>query len=78
MGLFGSGKEGASVSFVGTDEHIDEFVVFANKEETGFAIVRVLGKNMNPTSIVTMTSALQNSDINLEQLKPLKEMLEKK
>lgn len=25
---FGSGKEGASVSFVGSDEHIDEFVFF--------------------------------------------------
>ncbi len=30
---FGSGKEGASVSFVGDDEHIDEFVFFANKKE---------------------------------------------
>ena len=30
----GSGKEGASVSFVGTDEHIEEFVLFANQKET--------------------------------------------
>jgi len=75
---FGSGKEGASVSFVGTDEHIDEFVLFANKEEAGFAVVRILGKDMNPTSIMTMMSALQESNINLDQLKPLKELLEKK
>jgi hypothetical protein len=44
---FASGKEGASVSFVGTDDHIEEFVFFANKEENGFAVVRILGKDMN-------------------------------
>ncbi|GEP52014.1 hypothetical protein FNO01nite_26860 [Flavobacterium noncentrifugens] len=75
---FGSGKEGASVSFVGEDEHIDEFVLFANKEDAGFAVVRILGKDMNPTSIMTMMTALKNSNINLDQLKPLQEMLEKK
>ncbi len=74
---FGSGKEGASVSFVGDDEHIDEFVLFANKKENGFAVVRVLGKDMNPTSIVTMVTALQNANIDLEQLKPLKNLLSK-
>ena len=75
---FGSGKEGASVSFVGDDEHIDEFVLFANKKENGFAVVRVLGKDMNPTSIVTMMEMLKDSKIDLEQLKPLQQMFENK
>ncbi|MFV8367707.1 DUF4252 domain-containing protein [Flavobacterium sp. XS1P27] len=74
---FGSGKEGASVSFVGTDEHIEEFVFFANKKESGFAVVRILGKDMNPTNIMTMMSVLQQSNIDLEQLKPLQEMFKK-
>ena len=74
---FGSGKEGASVSFVGDDEHIDEFVLYANKKDNGFAVVRVLGKDMNPTSIVTMVTALQHSNIDLEQLKPLKDLISK-
>lgn len=74
---FGSGKEGASVSFVGTDDHIEEFVLFANKKENGFAVVRILGKDMNPTSIMTMMSVLQSSNIDLEQLKPLQEMFKK-
>ncbi|MFV7235818.1 DUF4252 domain-containing protein [Flavobacterium sp. ZB4R12] len=68
---FSSGKEGASVSSVGSDEHIEEFVFFANKKENGFAVVRILGKDMNPTNIVTMMSVLQQSNIDLEQLKPL-------
>ena len=74
---FGSGKEGASVSFVGSDDHIEEFVLFANKKETGFAVVRILGKDMNPTNIMTMMSVLQSATIDLEQLKPLQEMLKK-
>ena len=74
---FGSGKEGASVSFVGSDEHIDEFVFFANRKENGFAVVRVLGKDMNPTHIMNMMSVLQQSNIDLEQLKPLHEMIKK-
>lgn len=73
---FESGKEGASVSFVGDDEHIDEFVLFANKKETGFAVVRVLGKDMNPTSIMTMMSMLKDSKVDLDQLKPLQQMFE--
>lgn len=73
----GSGKEGASVSFVGEDEHISEFVFFANKKENGFAIVRILGKDMNPSAVMNMITALQNSEINLEQLKPLQELLRK-
>lgn len=74
---FGSGKEGASISFVGDDEHIEEFVLFANKKENGFAVVRILGKDMNPTGIMTMMSVLKSSNIDLEQLKPLQEMLKK-
>ena len=72
---FGSGKEGASISFVGSDDHIDEFVLYANKKENGFAVVRVLGKDMNPTNIMTMLSVLKQSNIDLEQLKPLQELM---
>jgi hypothetical protein len=74
---FGSGKEGASVSYVGSDEHIEEFVLFANKKETGFAVIRILGKDMNPNNIMTMMSVLKESRVDLEQLKPLQEMFKK-
>lgn len=71
----GSGKDGASVAYVGPDEHIEEFVVYANRSENGFAIVRVLGKDMNPNSILEMVSVLKNAHIDLEQLKPLQSMM---
>jgi hypothetical protein len=74
---YGSGKEGASVSFVGDDEHIEEFVVFANQDERGFAVVRILGKDMNPSNIMTLVSIAKDSKIDLQQLKPLQELLKK-
>jgi hypothetical protein len=75
---FGSGKQGASVSYVETDGRINEFVFFANKNDAGFAVVRVLGKDMNPTNIMNMISVMKESKINLEQLKPLQELIKKK
>nr|WP_315203402.1 DUF4252 domain-containing protein [uncultured Flavobacterium sp.] len=74
---FSSGKQGASVTYVGTDDHINEFVFFANKNDAGFAVVRVLGKDMNPTHIMNMISVLKESKIDLEQLKPLQELIKK-
>ena len=74
---FGSGKEIASVSFVGDIEHIEEFILFANKKENVFAVIRILGKDMNPNGIMTMMSVLQKTDIDVEQLKPLQKLFEK-
>lgn len=72
---FGSGKEGAQVSFVGTDDHIEEFIIYGNKKDNGFAVARIMGKDMNPTYILDMMSILKDGNINLEQLKPLQELL---
>ena len=72
---FGSGKEGASVSFIGDDEHIDEFIFYANKKENGFAIVRVLGKDMNPTMIFSMIGVLKEANLDIKQLKPLQDLM---
>ena len=71
----GSGKDAASVSFVGDEDHIGEFVLFAKKKENGFAVVRILGKDMNPNNILTMLSVLKSSNIDMDQLKPLQELV---
>ena len=68
----GSGNDGAAVYFVGNDdEHIDEFVFLAGKKENGFAVVRVLGNDMNPSYIMNLMGLLQKAEIDLDQLKPL-------
>lgn len=75
---FGSGKQGVSVSFVGEEEDIEEFVVYASSKETGFAVIRILGNDMSPTDMMNMLSVLQSSKIDMEQLKPLQEMFNNK
>ena len=72
----GSGNDGAAIYFVGEDdEHIEEFVVLVGKKENGFAVVRVLGNDMNSTHIMNMLSLLQKSQVNLDQLKPLQQLM---
>jgi hypothetical protein len=72
---FGSGNDGASIYFVGDDEHINEFVLFANKEENGFAVVRILGKDMNPMNIMNIINLMKKANVDLEQLKPLQNIM---
>jgi len=71
----GSGKDGASVSFVGDEDHINEFILFAKKKENGFAVVRILGKDMNPNNILNMISLIKSSNVDMEQLKPLQGLI---
>lgn len=73
----GSGSDGAAIYFVGDETHIDEFVVLASKKENGFAVVRVLGNDMNPTHVLNMVQLLRKTDLKLDQLKPLQELMKK-
>ncbi|AWG27115.1 DUF4252 domain-containing protein [Flavobacterium kingsejongi] len=72
---FGSGKDGVAVYSVGEGEHIKEFVIYANKKDNGFAIVRVLGTNMTPNHVMTLMSVLKHSDIKSDQLKSLADFM---
>lgn len=71
----GSGKDGATVNYVGNDEHISEFVLYGNKKENGFAIIRIMGNNMNPSSVMSLLSVLKSSKIDMDQLKPLQDLI---
>lgn len=71
----GSGKDAASISFVGDEDHINEFILFAKKKENGFAVVRILGNDMNPNNIMDMLSILKSSNIDMDQLKPLESLV---
>ena len=73
----GSGKDGGTVSYVGDDNHIDEFILYGNKKDVGFAIVRVLGKDMDPSNIMALVSMMQKSNFDMEQLKPMLEAFKK-
>ncbi len=72
---FGMGSQGVSVSYVGTDDNIKEFIVFGNKDDSGFGLVRVLGNNMKPENAMNLISILKNSKIDTDQFKVLKDII---
>ncbi|RSK39347.1 DUF4252 domain-containing protein [Mangrovimonas spongiae] len=59
------------IKYLGEDDSVDEFVVFGSSKDMGFGIVRVLGDNMSPSKIVTLTKAIREADIDTTQLKGL-------
>lgn len=75
---YSSGMQGVSVSYLGTEEKVDEIIFYARSSEAGFAVVRILGDKITATDMMYFVSILQKSKINLEQLKPLQKMLDKK
>lgn len=74
---FGSGAQGASIYAVGNTDKISEFVIFGNQNEAGFAIVRIIGKNMSPNHIMNFMSVLEKSNFDKEQLKSFEEFFRK-
>jgi hypothetical protein len=51
------------VKYLGEGDTIDEVVIFGDSREKGFALVRVLGKKMNPAQFVQVLQAIQSSDL---------------
>ncbi|RAR75706.1 DUF4252 domain-containing protein [Flavobacterium aciduliphilum] len=68
----GSGKNGASISYVGEADKVDEFVLYGVKSDLGLVVVRILGDKMNPADALTLLSVLKYSKIDMKQLEPLK------
>jgi len=52
------------VKYLGEIDEIDELIIFGYANEKGFALVRVLGDEMNANKIMTLASTLENANIN--------------
>ncbi|MBL4938757.1 MAG: hypothetical protein COB01_09290 [Lutibacter sp.] len=64
------GKGSVSVNYLGEEDAIDEVIIFGSDNEKGFAVIRVIGENMNPASILKLTQNL-NLDGDSNELKQL-------
>ena len=58
----------ASVRYLGDDDAIDEVVIYGDSDDKGFMLVRVLGKNMNPSKLIEFLKAMEKSDYKGEGL----------
>ena len=52
-----------SIKILGDEDDVKEFILFGNSDDKGFAVVRILGKDMNPNKIMTLFSALDKANI---------------
>lgn len=50
------------VKFIGEEDSVDEFIIVGSANDKGFAVVRVLGDNMNVAKIMTLSSVVENMD----------------
>ncbi|MGS2738503.1 DUF4252 domain-containing protein [Sinomicrobium sp. M5D2P17] len=65
----------AVLKYLGNDESIDEVVFFGSDPDRGFALVRILGKGMNPEKMMEFVKIIEKSDIDEGQLGDLKKLL---
>lgn len=59
-----------TVNYLGTEDAINEVIIFGSDSKRGFALVRVLGENMNPADIMSLAQEIKLDD-NSQQLKQL-------
>ena len=64
----------ATIKYKGEDDAIDEVIIFGDNKEKGFALIRVLGKDMNPANFVQLIQAIQKSDFDGKGLEQIGEL----
>ena len=59
------------VKCIGDGEDVDEFILLGNSNQTGFAVVRILGDDMNFNKIMKLTSVLDETNIEESQIRDI-------
>ena len=61
------------VNTLGDKDTVDEFLVLASSNDLGFAVVRVLGNDMQPEKLYGLISEMQKADVDGNQLQKVME-----
>ena len=63
------------VKFLGDDDAVDEFILFASDNSKGFALARILGNHMDPEKIMKMAKNLKDFDTDSNAFSQFKGLL---
>ena len=72
---FGSNSKGATLKYTGEEDAIDEVIVFASDSEKGFAVFRLLGKNMRPDQMIKLMNSIDNGNLDVSKLSGIGDLL---
>jgi hypothetical protein len=72
---YGVGDSKMEVYYTGSEEAVDEIIVYGQDNMKGMGMARVLGDNMNPTKILLLIRYLQKGDIDMDGLEGISKML---
>ena len=64
-----------TIKYLGDEDAIDEFIIFGSSDDKGFALIRVLGNDMNPAHLIQLVQAIQTADYDAENLGEIGEFL---
>ncbi|MCX2720212.1 DUF4252 domain-containing protein [Lentiprolixibacter aurantiacus] len=56
------------IKYLGEDDAIDEVVIYGSSDDKGFALIRVLGNDMNPAHLMQLMQAIQSADYDEDAL----------
>ena len=56
------------VKSLGDEDSSDEFIVFANSNDFGFGVLRILGDNMDAEKLYKLAEAMNKADVDQSQL----------
>ncbi|WP_026838285.1 DUF4252 domain-containing protein [Gillisia sp. JM1] len=72
---YGGGNSKMTLYYTGSEEAVDEIIVYGEDESKGMGIARILGDNMNPSDILQLVRSLQKGDIDMSGLEGISKML---
>lgn len=55
------------IKTLGNGEDVDELVLFGNANDKGFAVIRILGDDMNANKLMTLSTVLEKTDFSGSQ-----------
>jgi len=64
-----------TVKYLGSDDAMDEVVVYASDKKYGFALGRLLGNNMKPENMLKLLEGIKDMDADNETFKVLKNFM---
>lgn len=63
-----------SLMYLGSENTIDEVIVYASDNQTGLAVFRLLGKDMKPSDVIKLSEMIESGNLDLSSLTGLQDV----